>query len=289
VLVLSEGGRFLHTTVTRETEVELEIGDFVIEGSDFVMRPDLRYVFPNESGSVADRLGAQPRDPRPESVRPATLEEDRLTIEGLGRFIGSSDFVTSLDLSTVEGRGCLLRFVQLSVRTAQARIRNLGGGGTVIYHNNQSSFAGFLSGQETIVVDNLLSPDTTIGYEDFRDFPEVRFQGAFVSHVNTSGDGTLDDGVGVAVFGDSAEGQDPIGSLGGAGGASVVRGEGGLALVASGRLVYGPDDPIEGEQADVVGGSNDFQLIYPAVTSDNYSWEFLQDLHLVGCDSRFSE
>lgn len=288
VLILSDSGKFLHTIVTRDAEVDLEIGDFAVEGTAFVMRPELRYVFANESGPVSDRSGAQPETPRRESSRSATLEADRLTIDGLGSFIGTADFVTGLDLSSATGRGCLLRFVQLSVRTAQARIRNFGGGGTVIYHNNESSFAGFLSGEETIVVNNLLSPDTTIDYDDFRDFPEVRLDGALVSHVNTSGDGTLDDGVGITVFGESVAGQEPDGSPGGAGGAGSVV-DNGRPVVARGRLVYGPQDPIEVRQADVVGGSYDLELEVPTMTSDNFSWDFLQDLDLRACDGRFGE
>lgn len=135
------------------------------------------------------------------------------------------------------------------------------------------------------MVENLLSPDTTISYDDFRDFPEVRLDGSFVSHVNTSGDGTLDRFVGVTVFGASDASEDSQGGAGGESNQPTV--EGGLSVVAEGRLVYGPSDPIEIEQANVIGGSYDLELTRPAETSDNFSWDFLQDLDLRACDPRF--
>jgi hypothetical protein len=130
-------------------------------------------------------------------------------------------------------------------------------------------------------MENLLSPDTTIGYENFQDFPEVAFDGSFISHVNTSGDGTLDRSVNVTIYSASAQAQmsDAGGGNAGASGED--------APLARGKLVYGPDDPIEIDQGDVVGGSYDWVLSFPEATSDNFSWGFLQDLDLRACDARF--
>jgi hypothetical protein len=234
-----------------------------------------------ESGPVKDREGAQVKKLDREKRYLATQEDLVLHLEGLGDFIKTADFVAGLDLATRDGRGCLLRFVQLSVRTAQARIRNFGGGGTVIYSDNESTFAGFLNGELSIVMENLLSPDTTIGYENFQDFPELAFDGSFISHVNTSGDGTLDRSVNVTIYSASAQAQmsDAGGGNAGASGED--------APLARGKLVYGPDDPIEIDQGDVVGGSYDWVLCFPEATSDNFSWGFLQDLDLRACDARF--
>lgn len=302
VLVLSRSGRFLHSTIGRDTSVRLETGSFEIDGSEVVMRSEYRYVFPQESGPINGREGAQSEEIDVEKRRPAEQDGERLTIAGLGPFVSTSDYVLGLDLETRAGRGCLLKYIQLSIRTIQARIRSFGGGGTVMYHNNKSSFVGFLSGEQTIVVENLLSPDTTIAYHDFQDFPEVLLDGSFVSHVNTSGDGTLDESVNYTIFDTSREVDQGLGGargLGGAGGVGGARGVGGAAapdgsaesgrsdasrrILASGRLIYGPKDPIRIEQADVAGGSYDFEMDEPTGTSDNFSWEFLADLDLRGC------
>lgn len=281
VLVLSKSGRFLHSIVARDTSVELKIGSFAIEKSELTMAGELRYIFPTESGPVKDRLGAQSSEIDARDSYPASEEEGRLLVDGLGDFIRTTDFLGGLNLGTRAGRGCLLRFAQLSVRTAQSRIRNLGGGGTVIYHNNKSTFAGFLSGEISIVMDNLLSPDTTIAYDRFQDFPEVRFDDSFVSHVNTSGDGTLDESIAVTILVEEQENGSEMGLGGGMGAGGASSSEG--SLLARGRLVYGPEDPITIDQGDVVGGSYEFVLDYPKSTSDKFSWEFLQDLDLSSC------
>lgn len=171
-----------------------------------------------------------------------------------------------------------------------------------MYRNNKSSFVGFLSGEQTIVVENLLSPDTTIAYHNFQDFPEVLIHGSFVSHVNTSGDGTLDESVNYAIFDTSIASDEVLGGASGLGGSVAPEeseepggavglggaiGSGGASageeVLARGRLIYGPKDPIRIEQADVVGGSYDFEVDEPTGTSDNFSWEFLADLDLRGC------
>ncbi len=278
VLVLSVSGRFLHSIIGRDTSVRLETGGYSIDGDELVMRSELRYVFPVESGPISSRDGAQSEQIDEVARRNAQQDGERLTIEGWGTFVSTSDYVLGIDRSTRAGRGCLLKYIQLSIRTIQARIRNFGGGGTAIYHNNESSFVGFLSGEQSIVVDNLLSPDTTITYDDFQDFPEIHLDGSFVSHVNTSGDGTLDESIRFTVFDTSSE--ESLGE----GGASGLGGAGAFDRVyAAGRLAYGPDDPIRIEQADVVGGSYDFEIDSPISTSDNFSYEFLADLDLREC------
>lgn len=278
VLILSLSGRFLHSKIGRDTSVHLDTGSFEIDGSDIVMHSEYRYVFPQESGPISDREGAQSEEVDEERRRPAEQMGERLTIEGLGTFVSTSDYVLGLDLETRDGRGCLLKYIQLSIRTIQARIRSFGGGGTAMYHKNKSSFVGFLSGEQTIVVNNLLSPDTTIAYHDFQDFPEVLLDGSFVSHVNTSGDGTLDESVDYTIFDTSLAEEAGLGGASGMGGA-----DSGARILARGRLIYGPNDPIRIEQADVAGGSYDFEVNEPAGTSDNFSWEFLQDLDLREC------
>ena len=206
------------------------------------------------------------------------LSDDQLSIEGWGEFTSTLSFVRSLDLGQPDDRGCLLRFVQLSIRTIQARIRNFGGGGTVIYHNNESSFAGFVQGQQRIIVENLLSPDTTITYDEFIDFPEVLLEGPFVTHVNTSGDGWLDDGIDFTIRGS------PLDSPEGKSGSSAAGAPGlGPPVIAEGRLIYGPEDPISLEQGDVVGGSYELQFNTPEQISEKYSWKFLADLDMRAC------
>lgn len=290
VLVLSRSGRFLHSTIERDASVRLDTGSFEIDGSELVMRSEYRYVFPRESGPVSGREGAQSEEVDRERRRPAQQLGERLTIEGLGTFVSTSDYVLGLDLGTRADRGCLLKYIQLSIRTIQARIRNFGGGGTAIYHNNKSSFVGFLSGEQTIVVDNLLSPDTTIAYHDFQDFPEVLLDGSFVSHVNTSGDGTLDESVNYTIFDTSFEAAKGLGGASGLGGSKEQSGsvgaggaESGERTLARGRLIYGPTDPIQIGRGDVVGGSYDFEVTHPSGTLDNFPWEFLADLDLREC------
>lgn len=281
VLVLSVSGRFLHSIIGRDTSVRLETGSYSVDGNELVMRTELRYVFPVESGPVSGREGAQSErfDDDPIEVRhPAWQQDERLTIEGWGTFVSTSDYVLGLDRGTRAGRGCLLKYIQLSIRTIQARIRNFGGGGTAIYHNNESSFVGFLSGDQSIVVDNLLSPDTTITYDDFQDFPEILLDGSLVSHVNTSGDGTLDESIRFTVFDTSLDGAPSGGGATGLGGQSSFD-----RIFAEGRLIYGPDDPIRIEQADVVGGSYGLEIDSPVSASDEFSWEFLADLDLREC------
>lgn len=296
VLILSVSGRFLHSEVARDTSVSLETGSFEIDGNDIVMHSEFRYTFPRESGPVSDREGAQSEEVNIEKRRPAEQNGERLTIEGLGTFVSTSDYVLGLDLQTQEGRGCLLKYIQLSVRTVQARIRSFGGAGTVMYHNNKSSFGGFLEGEQTIVVDNLLSPDTTISYDNFQDFPEVLLDGSFVSHVNTSGDGTLDDFISYTIFDTSLDADIGLGGQSGLGEESGLGGQNGMGgattrspVLARGRLIYGPNDPIQIEQAEVVGGSYDFELIEPSASSDNFSWEFLADLDLRNCSAFFEQ
>jgi hypothetical protein len=285
ILVLSVSGRFLHSIVNHNTSVRLDTGSYQIEGGALIMRSEYRYEFPKETGPIKDRDGAQSKEVDLEKAREAVLEDGRLTIKDWGTFIATEDFVRDLDLETRDGRGCLLKYLQLSIRTIQARIRNFGGGGTVIYHNNESSFAGFLQGEQTIVVNNLLSPDTVITYRNFRDFPEVLIDGTFVTHVNTSGDGTLDDSIRFTILGTSPEEEDT--SAEARGGAGGMGGQSSLAVpvIAEGRLIYGPQDPIEITQADVSGGSYDFELNFPFEQSDNFDWAFLEDLDMRGCYS----
>lgn len=279
VVVLSSDGQYLRSIIYRDTSVDVEVGDYVIKGDEINWEGQARFSFPMESGSVNGRKGAHPVEPRAAGVSSMTLTDDQLSIEGWGEFSATLSFVQQLDLTQAEDRGCLLRFVQLSIRTIQARIRNFGGGGTVIYHNNESSFAGFVQGEQRIVVENLLSPDTVITYDEFIDFPEVLLDGAFVTHVNTSGDGWLDQGTDFTVRGRTSaahiEGVSPAGAAGASAGASAIK--------AQGRLVYGPVDPISIEQADVIGGSYGLEFETPLVLSESYPWEFLADLDMRAC------
>jgi hypothetical protein len=92
VLILSRSGRFLHSVIDRDTSVRLETGGFEIDGSEIVMRSEYRYVFPQESGPVKDREGAQSEEvTKSEKRRPAVQTEERLTIEGWGTFVSTSD------------------------------------------------------------------------------------------------------------------------------------------------------------------------------------------------------
>jgi hypothetical protein len=279
VLVLSESGRFLHSVIGRDTAVVLETGAFSISGKQLVMQSEVRYEFPQESGAVSNRTGAQSEQINREKRRDALREGERLTIEGWGTFVSTADYVSGLDFSTSTGRGCLLKYIQLSIRTAQSRIRNFGGGGTVIYHNNRSSFSGFLSGEQTIVVENLLSPDTTISSRDFQDFPEVRLDGRIVSHVSTAGDGSLEDSISFRILGATSE----TGPGGGGAGGAVSSDPSARPVLASGRLVYGPDDAIQIGQGDVVGGSYELVLTTPTSSGDIFPWQFLDDLDLRPC------
>jgi hypothetical protein len=283
VVVLSDDGQYLRSIIYRDTSADVEVGKFSIDGDQLHWDGQARFSLPKETGSVNGRDGSHPIDPRPPGTTQVSLPEGRLLIEDWGEFSSTSSFVDHLDLTQSDGRGCLLRFVQLSIRTIQARIRNFGGAGTVIYHNNESSFAGFVQGEQRIVVKNLLSPDTTITYDDLVDFPEVLLEGAFVTHVNTSGDGWLEQGVNFTIR--SSTGSPSVGEddssieQGGASG----QGSEGPSIVAEGRLIYGPDDPISIEQGDVVGGSYQLHFSQPLVQSEEYPWQFLEDLDMRAC------
>ncbi len=278
IVVLSSEGQYLRSIVYRDTSVDVEVGDFGVRGGQMHFQGSARFSFPRESGSVNGRQGAHPVEPRPAGVSSMRLNGDELSIEGWGEFTSTLGFVRSLDLGQADDRGCLLRFVQLSIRTIQARIRNFGAGGTVIYHNNESSFAGFVQGQQSIIVENLLSPDTTITYDEFIDFPEVLLEGSFVTHVNTSGDGWLDNGIDFTIRGSTLASPE-------SGSEASAAGAPGLApsTIAQGRLIYGPEDPISLEQGDVVGGSYELQINTPEPISEKYSWKFLADLDMRAC------
>lgn len=272
VLVLSEEGKFMHSIVRRDTSVDVEFGNFAIDGDTVAVERTSRAEFPKESGSVVNRDGAGPAEPRDDEVMPFALVNGVLTWGEFGDFTPTSELVSDWDLNQALDRGCLLKFVQLSLRTAQARIQKLGGGGTVIYRDNESSFVGFIDGEQSIVVENLTSPDTTMTYASFVDFPEVEIEGAFVSHVNLSGDGSLDDSLSFRIFGGTEPGED------GAGGAGAGR-----KVLAEAELFYGRAEPIQIRQADVAGGSYDFELREPYTHEDNFGWEFLEDLDLRSC------
>lgn len=277
VVVLSDGGQYLRSYIHRDTSVDVEVGEFTLDQGLFEWEGTARFSFPIESGPVNSRRGAQPIEPRPSGAAPLTLLDGRLSIESWGEFSATSEMVESFDLSTAQDRGCLMRYAQLSIRTIQARTRNLGGGGTVIYHNNESEFEGFLHGSQSIVVANLLSPDTTIVFKNFSDFPEVVLSGPFVTHVDTSGDGWLDDSTNFSIRRSlSSEGA-------GLGGQASSLADSPTEELAHGRIVYGPDDPIRIEQADVAGGSYGFELTVPFSISEEYSWEFLADLDMRAC------
>jgi len=272
ILVLSEHGQFMHSIVNRDTSVDVEFGTFVAGSAEVRLEREARFEFPKETGDVTSRDGAREIDPRADETMAMTIVDDVLTWGEFGTFSPTQDFVAGLVLEDSEDRGCLLKYIQLSLRTAQARIKKLGGGGTVIYRNNESSFVGFLGGEQSIVVENLTSPDTTMSYEGFLDFPEVEIEGAFVSHVDLSGDGTLDDSLSFRIFlGEGA-------TESGLGGASSGR-----HVVAEAELFYGRDAPIRIGQADVVGGSYDFELKTPLTSEDNFGWEFLDDLDMRSC------
>ena len=283
ILVLSEGGQFLRSIVNRNTYLVVETGEFRVAGNSIVFHYLREYDFPQETGVVKGREGAQSREIDREEVLEAELLDDWLSLKGVGNFISTKNYLSALDMEDVHDRGCMLLLVQLAIRTSQARIRNFGGGGTVIYHNNQSTFSGFLEGEKSILVENLLSPDTTITFSSFRDIPEVRLEGTFITHVDTAGDGSLDKSVTFQIGGVG----DELLSAGGAGGTDSLgvdsTGAKSLPLTARGKLIYGPQDALRLERASVVGGSYDLELDYPLSSSDNFSWDFLEDLDLRGC------
>jgi len=271
VLVLSSEGRFLRSIVHRDTYVDVEIGQFTADDTKMTFESNYEYSFPRETGSVRNRTGAQSRKSSREVTLNASVSPGVLRLAERGDFIEMSLLIEKLDLQQQRGRECLLLLVQLSIRTIQARIRNFGGGGTVIYLNNEAEFSGFSQGSQRIILKNILSPDTTISYESFRDFPEIELSGEFISHVNTSGDGTLDKAIRFRV-GDFNEVAPQ-----GAGGGSAER------VLAEGSLKYGPEDPIKIEEANVVGGSYALSLSHPLLSEEKISWRFLQDLNLQGC------
>lgn len=277
ILVLSDSGQFLHAEVGYNTSVRLEFGDFSIEGRTMILDSHLRYNFPKESGPVGSRIGAQAEEIDKTEEYPADLVEGRLIVEGLGIFDATSDWLRGLDFSEQHDRGCALRFVQIAIRIVQARIRNFGAGGTIIYQNNLSTFAGFLNGQQTIVLEGLLSPETIISYDHLMDVPEVELNGTFSTFVNTSGTGYLDDFIEFSLF--LPKEVESEGAAGASSSDDFVP-----QLHAQGELHYGPDDPLEITSADVSGGSYRLEMNRPVeVVGEIYSWEFLEDLDLRGC------
>ncbi len=276
VLVLSDSGQFLHAEVGYNTSVRLEFGEFSIEGKTLILHSTLRYNFPKETGSVGSRIGAQSEEVDTTRAYPADLVDGRFVVDGLGTFDATSDWTKSLDLEKPEARGCLLRFVQVTIRIVQARIRNFGAGGTIIYQNNLSTFAGFLKGEQSIVLEGLLSPETIISYDHLMDLPEVEIDGTFSTFVNTSGSGHLDDFIDFSIF---LPGDAQTSGTAGAG----PQGETLPQLFSEGSLHYGPEDPLEVTSGDVSGGSYRLEMRRPVEVSEIYSWEFLEDLDLRGC------
>jgi hypothetical protein len=281
ILVLSESGDFLRSWVRRDTSVVLEIGTFEISGIQMQLRSKYRYEFPIETGPVNSRQGAQMEEVSTFRNHRVELVDGHLELEGVGSYLATTDFLGALDLSQESDRGCLLRFVQMSIRTVQARIRNFGGSGTAIYHRNQVEYAGFLEGELSIVLEgSLLSPDTRIRYASFRDFPELRLEGTFITHVhNTSGDATMDEAIDFQVIRPSSEEETEMDSsgLGGGGGAFAEE------ILVEGSLDYGSSPPIEIEGGDVVGGSYTFSLLDPEEEVDERAWTFLSDLDFRHC------
>lgn len=275
-IVLSESGQFLHAIVGRNTSVWLEIGTFTIERSVMTTKSDYRYIFPKESGPIKDREGAQAEEVNVTREINASLTDGTLTLEGVGTFVRTADFLSGLDLEAKEGRGCMLRFVQMSIRIVQARIRNFGAAGTIIYQNNLSTFAGFLEGEQSIVVNGLLSPETVITYAHLRDIPEIELNGSFVTYVNTSGDGHLEDYLDFFVYDTSVP--ESL-AAGGASGSS----DSDFPIAVDAALQYGGEDPLQLTSGDVTGGTYHLEMREPFPLTEPYNWDFLEDLDLRGC------
>lgn len=283
VLVLS-ADRYLVSTVGVDTAVTSETGEFTLDGDQAVLRPSVRYFKLAETGPVSQRQGAQ-SEPVEEETRElmVTMTKNELTLEGLGRFVPVGHFLTGLELESEEGRGCLLKFLQVTLKTTQARIRNLGGGSTAIYRDNETSFDGFVDGEVSILLSDLLSPKTSITYHALQDLPELTLDGQTVTSVSTTGTGTQ---LGAISFSFEADGSGAdgsgtggsAGSAGGAGGASGVS-----EFSATGTIRYGAGGPIEIDQSDPVGGNYGLELATPVQASSAFPTPFLQLLDLTTC------
>lgn len=274
LLMLSED-RYLSSMVQTDTSVVSETGEFEITGDQAILRPSARYTVFAESGPVSQREGAQ-SEPVEDETREVsfTMTESELTVGGMGTFVPVTHFLSGLDLETEDGRGCLLRFLQVTLKTARARVRNLGSGGTAIYRDNETAFEGFIDGEITIVLADLLNPKTTITYDQQQDMPQLVFNGQTVANSSTSGQGTQTGEISFT-FTSTSEGEGPTMAGGGAGGAPAA-----ASFNASGTMTF---EAIELSQSDPVGGNYRLTLELPTEASSTFPASFLQTLDLTSC------
>lgn len=274
-LLILSADRYLASTVGTDTAVAGETGGFTLEGDKAVLRPSARFFTLAETGPVSQRQGAQ-SEPVEDETKELTVSmtESELTLEGFGRFVPVAQFLDGLELESEEGRGCLLKFLQVSLKTAQARIRNLGGGSTAIYRDNETNFEGFIDGDVSILLSDLLSPKTTITYDALQDLPELELDGETVTSVSTAGTGTQSGAISFAFDANEAAAD----GAGGAGGASGVSG-----FSARGTILYGAGGPIEINQSDPIGGNYGLELAAPVEASSAFPTTFLQLLDLASC------
>ncbi len=270
VLVLGEDGSYLWSTVRRDTSVRAEQGAFVEDAGRITFTSSVVYDFPMESGPVEDREGARDEEVEAEHTYEFDATDDGLSValDGVGTFISLTDAVRTLDMESEFDRACLMRTVQLSVRTVQARIRGFGGAGLLIYRDNETDYSGLLSGRLLILLEGLTNPLTTISYETFGDFPELVLFDTFTTLVDSSGTGEMAGEMRFAFGHDATE----------AGDSSE-----GLDLDFAGAIGYGPEDAIQITAGDVTGGSYRLRLEHPITIDESYPYPVLQDLDLRGC------
>lgn len=270
VLVLGEDGSYLWSTVGRDTSVRSEQGTFVEDAGSITFTSSIVYDFPMESGPVEDREGARDEDVELEHIYEFDAADDGLSValDGVGTFISFTHAVRSLDMGSDFDRTCLIRTVQLSVRTVQSRVRGFGGAGLLIYRDNETDYAGLLSGRMLILLEGLTNPLTTITYDTFGDFPELVLFDTFTTLVDSSGTGEMAGEMRFAFGRDAAEAEDSID---------------GLDLDFVGTVGYGPDDAVRITEGDVTGGAYRLRLEHPITIDESYPYPVLRDLDLRGC------
>lgn len=270
VLVLGEDGSYLWSTVGHDTSVRSEQGTFVEEAGTITFTSTIVYDFPVEGGPVQDREGAQDEEVELVHSHAFDSSEDGLSValDEVGTFVSLTSAMRSLDMESESDRICLMRTVQLSVRTVQSRIRGFGGAGLLIYRDNETDYAGLLSGRLLILLEGLTNPLTTITYETFADFPELVLFDSFSTLVDSSGTGEMSGEMRFAFGPDAAKAAD---------------GTDGLDLDFVGAIGYGPSNAVQITEGDVTGGSYQLRLEHPISVDESYPYPVLQELDLRGC------
>jgi hypothetical protein len=277
VFAASDGGvtaPFTLTTIARNQSAVILAGTYYSTATTVTLANTFRYVLDNEYNlKVTERAGAERFDDDGGATYASSVDGGILTLTGisgtpsLGGFAAFPDALANLQATTQDEADCLLRVFQLTVISSETRILGFNGP-SIIQYTNPAIFNGVLTGDVTINVQSLLSPNTTLTYQGFSDFAGFLLEGSQYSQTDLQGNGYISSSVAFQMTRDPGDG-------------------GPLETVVAGQVGYGNAD---GSPPSIIlvtgtpsGGS--YQLSIDGGSSFLVSYDTLNTIDVTACVS----